>query len=129
MTDIKRLIGWARRGRLTSFKRLGAHFDAAVRSMFEYRSNTFVKAMNGLDQQTKRTTRGFKNAATFIGIAYLSTGKLTHLPTSRFAAAMPRTSADGKSSSMGNDKKPEEAGPREEVLSVLGLEARAEQAH
>jgi hypothetical protein len=34
--------------------------------------------------------RGFKNAATFINIAYLRMGKLSHLPTSPFVPAMPR---------------------------------------
>ncbi len=92
--DLKRWIGWARRSRLASFKRLGAtltaHFDAVVRGMFEHRSNAFVEAMNGLLQQAKRAARGFKNAATFISIAYLRMGKLTHLPTSPFVPALPR---------------------------------------
>lgn len=92
--DLKRWIGWARRSRLASFKRLGAtlaaHFDAVVRGMFEHRSNAFVEAMNGLLQQAKRAARGFRNAATFISIAYLRMGKLTHLPSSPFVPAMPR---------------------------------------
>lgn len=92
--DLKRWIGWARRSRLEAFKRLGAtlagHFEAVVRGMFEHRSNAFVEAMNGLLQQAKRAARGFKNAATFISIAYLRMGKLTHLPTSPFVPAMPR---------------------------------------
>lgn len=92
--DLKRWIGWARRSRLASFKRLGAtlatHFEAVVRGMFEHRSNAFVEAMNGLLQQAKRAARGFRNAATFISIAYLRMGKLTHLPASPFAPAMPR---------------------------------------
>ena len=92
--DLKRWIGWARRSRLDSFKRLGAtlagHFEAVVRGMFEHRSNAFVEAMNGLLQQAKRAARGFKCAATFISIAYLRMGKLTHLPTSPFVPAMPR---------------------------------------
>jgi transposase len=92
--DLMRWIGWARRSRLESFKRLAKtltwHFEAVVRGMFEHRSNAFVEAMNGLLQQAKRAARGFRNAATFISIAYLRMGKLTHLPTSPFAPAMPR---------------------------------------
>ena len=94
--DLKRWIGWARRSRLESFKRLGVtlagHFEAVVRGMFEHRSNAFVEAMNGLLQQAKRAARGFRNAATFISIAYLRMGKLTHLPTSPLVPAMPRDS-------------------------------------
>lgn len=92
--DLRRWIGWARRSRLESFKRLGAtlsgHFQAVVRGMFEHRSNAFVEAMNGLLQQAKRAVRGFRSAATFISIAYLRMGKLMHLPTSPFVPAMPR---------------------------------------
>ena len=58
--------------------------------MFEHRSNAFVEAMNGLLRQAKRAARCFKNAATFISIAYLRMGKLTHLPTSTFVPALPR---------------------------------------
>lgn len=93
-SDLKRWISWARRSRLDSFKRLATtlstHFDAVVRGMLEHRSNAFVEAMNGLLQQAKRAARGFRNAATFITIAYLRMGKLTHLPESPFVPAMPR---------------------------------------
>lgn len=92
--DLKRWMGWARRSRLEAFKRLAAtlagHFDAVVRGMFEHRSNAFVEAMNGLLQQAKRAARGFKSATTFISIAYLRMGKLTHLPSSPLVPAMPR---------------------------------------
>ena len=92
--DLKRWIGWARRSRLDSFKRLGktlrTHFDAVVRGMLEHRSNAFVEAMNGLLQQAKRAARGFKNVSNFISIAYLRMGKLKHLPTSPFLPAIHR---------------------------------------
>ncbi len=58
--------------------------------MFEHRSNAFVEAMNGLIQQTERAARRFRNAATFISIAYLRMGKLTDRLTSPFAPAIPR---------------------------------------
>lgn len=93
--DLKRWISWARRSRLESFKRLGAtlktHFDAIVRGMLDHRSNAFVEAMNGLMQEAKRAARGFRTAANFIAIAYLRLAKLTHLPSSPFAPAMPRS--------------------------------------
>lgn len=38
-------------------------------------------------QQAKRAARGFRTAASFIAIAYLRLGKLTHLPVSLFAPA------------------------------------------
>jgi len=92
--DLRRWISWARRSRLESFKRLGAtlrsHFDAVVRGMLAHRSNAYVEAMNGLLQQAKRAARGFRNAATFISIAYLRMGKLKHLPASPFVPAKPR---------------------------------------
>jgi transposase len=92
--DLKGWISWARRSRLQPFKRLGAtlagHFDAVVRGMLGHRSNAFVEAMNGLLQQAKRAARGFRNAATFINVAYLRLGKLIHLPRSPFVPAMPR---------------------------------------
>lgn len=93
--DLKRWISWARRSRLDSFKRLGAtlktHFDAVVRGMLDHRSNAFVEAMNGLMQQAKRAARGFRTAANFIAIAYLRLGKLTHLPSSPFVPALPKS--------------------------------------
>jgi transposase len=58
--------------------------------MLDNRSNAFVEAMNGLMQQAKRAVRGFRTATNFINIAYLRLSKLTHLPASPFAAAMPR---------------------------------------
>jgi len=90
---LKGWISWARRSRLDSFRRLGAtlktHFDAVVRGMLDNRSNAFVEAMNGLMQQAKRAARGFRTATNFINIAYLRLSKLTHLPASPFAPAVP----------------------------------------
>lgn len=91
--DLKRWIGWARRSRLDSFKRLATtlkeHFDGVVRGMLDHRSNAFVEAMNGLLQQAKRAARGFRSVSNFIAIAYLRLGKLTHLPASPFVSATP----------------------------------------
>jgi transposase len=92
--DLKAWISWARRSRLEPFKTLATtlrtHFDAVVRGMLDNRSNAFVEAMNGLMQQAKRAARGFRTATNFINIAYLRLSKLTHLPASPFAPAMPR---------------------------------------
>ena len=91
--DLKAWLSWARRSRLDSFKRLATtlktHFDAVVRGMLDNRSNAFVEAMNGLMQQAKRAARGFRTTANFINIAYLRLSKLTHLPQSPFASALP----------------------------------------
>ena len=91
--DLKAWLSWARRSRLDSFKRLATtlktHFDAVVRGMLDNRSNAFVEAMNGLMQQAKRAARGFRTTANFINIAYLRLSKLTHLPHSPFASALP----------------------------------------
>jgi transposase len=87
-------IGWVRRSRLDAFKRLGEklsrHRETLVHGMFEHRSNAFVEAMNGFLQQAERAARRFRNAATFISIAYLRMGKLTDQLTSPFAPAIPR---------------------------------------
>jgi transposase len=92
--DLEAWISWARRSRLDSFKGLAAtlrtHFEAVVRGMLDNRSNAFVEAMNGLMQQAKRAARGFRTATNFINIAYLRLSKLTHLPASPFAPALPR---------------------------------------
>ena len=91
--ELKAWLSWARRSRLDSFKRLATtlktHFDAVVRGMLDNRSNAFVEAMNGLMQQAKRAARGFRTTASFINIAYLRLSKLTHLPQSPFAPALP----------------------------------------
>jgi hypothetical protein len=92
--DLKRWISWARRSRLDPFKRLATtlkqHFDSVIRGMLDNRSNAFVEAMNGVLQQAKRAARGFRTATSFIAIAYLRLGKLTHLPASPFVRATAR---------------------------------------
>ena len=67
---------------------LKTHFEAVVRGMLDHRSNAFVEAMNGMTQQAKRATRGFRTAANLIAIAHLRLGKSTHLPASPFVAAL-----------------------------------------
>jgi transposase len=95
--DLKRWISWARRSRLDPFKRLATtlkqHFDSVIRGMLDNRSNAFVEAMNGVLQQAKRAARGFRTATSFIAIAYLRLGKLTHLPASPFVPATARAVA------------------------------------
>uniref|UniRef100_UPI00286C73DA transposase n=1 Tax=Methylibium sp. TaxID=2067992 RepID=UPI00286C73DA len=75
-TDLNAWLSWARRSRLEPFKTLAKtiteRVDAVVRGMTDNRSNAFVEAMNGLLQQAKRATRGFRTASNFIAIAYLA---------------------------------------------------------
>ena len=103
--DLKRWIGWARRSRLDPFKRLATtlkeHFDGVVRGTLDHRSNAFVEAMNGLLQQARRAARGFRTAASFIAIAYLRLGKLTHLPVSPFVHALPLVAGSRSLSGLG----------------------------
>jgi len=53
-------------------------------------SNAFVEAINGLMQNAKRATRGFRRRRNFIAIAYLRLSKLKHLPADPFEHAAPR---------------------------------------
>jgi transposase len=53
--------------------------DAVVRGRTDDRSNAFVEAMSGLQQQAKRAARGFRTATDFIAIAYLRMCRLKHL--------------------------------------------------
>lgn len=86
-------LSWARRCRLTPFKRLAKtlaeRFDGVVRGMLDGRSNAYVEAMNGLLQQTKTAARGFRTVENFIAIAYLRMSKLKHLPANPFVPAVP----------------------------------------
>ena len=92
--DLRAWLSWARRCRLEPFKKLAVtlreRFDAVVRGMLDHRSNAFVEAMNGLMQQAKRASRGFRTSRTFIAIAYLRMSKLRHLPASPFVPAVLR---------------------------------------
>lgn len=55
--------------------------------MVDHRSNAFVEAMKGLQQQAKRAAKGFRTATNFIAIAYLRMSKLKHLPAHPVSAA------------------------------------------
>lgn len=58
-------------------------FDAVVRGMVDHRSNAFVEAINGLQQQAKRAAWGFKTSKNFFAIAYPHMSKLKYLPGAR----------------------------------------------
>ena len=77
-------ISWARRCRLEPFKKLAMtikkRLPGVVRGMLDGRSNAYVKAMNGLLQQTNTAARGFRTVKNFVAIAYLRMSKLKHLP-------------------------------------------------
>jgi len=90
--ELSSWLSWATRCRLEPFKKLAKtlkqRFDGVVRGMLDNRSNAYVEAMNGLLQQTKRAARGFKNATSFIMIAYLRMSKLAHLPSNPLQPAV-----------------------------------------
>jgi len=92
--ELKDWLSWARRSRLEPFRKLAKtlseRFDAVVRGMLDGRSNAYVEAMNGLQQQAKRAARGFKTASNFIAIAYLRMSRLKHLPVNPLQPAIPQ---------------------------------------
>ena len=61
-----------------------------VRGMLDGRSNAYVKAMNGLLQQTNTAARGFRTVKNFVAIAYLRMSKLKHLPQNPLRSAVSR---------------------------------------
>ena len=52
-----------------------------------------LETMNGMLQQTKTATRGFRTVKNFVAIAYLRMSKLKHLPKNPLSTAAPRGSA------------------------------------
>jgi transposase len=81
---LRHWVSWARRCRLTPFKRLGAtvrdhqagilrHFDTGL-------SNGAVEAFNAHIQAAKARAKGYRTDANLIAIAYLLCARLRHLP-------------------------------------------------
>lgn len=81
---LRRWISWARRCRLTPFKRLGATVRQHLRGIVEHfrsgLSNGFVEAMNAQIQAAKARAKGYATHASLITIAYLLCARLKHLP-------------------------------------------------
>lgn len=82
--ELDRWIGWARRCRLPSFKRLGATLREHRHGILEHfrsgLSNGFVEAMNAQIQAAKARAKGYATNDNLIAIAYLLCAKLKHLP-------------------------------------------------
>lgn len=79
---------WARRSRLTPFKKLAltlkAHWHGILNGFDSKLTNGGVEAINGLLQAAKSRARGYRTTRNFITIAYLIAGRLTHLPASPY---------------------------------------------
>jgi len=82
--QLRRWISWARRSRLTPFKRAGAtvrdHLTGIVEHFRSGLSNAFVEAMNAQIQAAKARAKGYATTKNMITIAYLLCSKLRHLP-------------------------------------------------
>lgn len=81
---LKRWISWARRCRLTAFKKLGAtirdHLAGILRHFDTGLSNGQVEAFNAQIQAAKARAKGYRTDANLIAISYLLCAKLRHLP-------------------------------------------------
>jgi transposase len=82
-------VSWARRSRIEAFKKfaltLKAHWDGILNGFESRLTNGAVEAINGLLQAAKARARGYRTKRNFINVAYLTAGKLTHLPASPYA--------------------------------------------
>ena len=85
-----RWISWARRSRLSPFKRLGAtlrkHLPGIVEHFRSGLSNGFVEAMNGQIQAAKARAKGYATTENMVAIAYLLCARLRHLPRNPWLA-------------------------------------------
>lgn len=65
--DLRAWLSWAKRSRLQPLKHLAktlsTNLAGVISGMVDNRSNAFVEAMNGLLQQAKRATWGFRTAS------------------------------------------------------------------
>ena len=81
---LMRWISWARRCRLTPFKKLGAtvrdHLTGILRHFDTGLSNGQVEAFNAQIQAAKARAKGYRTDANLIAISYLLCAKLRHLP-------------------------------------------------
>jgi len=81
---LKQWVSWARRSRLSPFKRLGAtirdHMDGIINSYKHQMSNGTAESINSKIQAAIARARGFRTHNNLFTVIYLLTGKLTHLP-------------------------------------------------
>lgn len=92
---LKRWVAWAQRSRLAPFKRLAKTVKAHLEGILEHfrtgLSNGFVEAINGLLAAAIARARGYATDRRLITMAYLIGGKLKHLPTNPWTAALVQT--------------------------------------
>lgn len=84
-------ISWARRCRLTPFKRLAAtlkkHRDGILEHFRSGLSNGFAEGLNGRIQAAKARARGYGTDRHLIAISYLICADLKHLPKNPWTQA------------------------------------------
>ena len=77
---LKRVISWASRSRLESFKKLARSLKEHQEGILGYYQNcttsAAIEALNGKLQLAKRMARGYRNFSNFQAIAYLIAGGL-----------------------------------------------------
>jgi transposase len=85
---LKRWLSWPSRCRLEPFQRLGRaiakHLPGALNGSQASKHNGRVEAMNRARQEARARARGYRRVENVIAMAYLTAGKLTHLPASPF---------------------------------------------
>lgn len=90
---LRRWISWARRSRLTPFKRQGAtlrdHLTGIVNSFTLGLSNGTAESINSKIQAAVARARGFRTFEHLMAVVYLIAGKLTHLPAPPYAHPVP----------------------------------------
>lgn len=90
-------ISWARRCRLTPFKRLATtlkkHRDGILEHFRSGLSNGFAEGLNGRIQAAKARARGYGTDRHLIAISYLICAKLKHLPKNPWTHAAQQSEA------------------------------------
>ena len=91
---LRRWLSWARRCRLTPFKKLAAtvkgHLHGILRHFDSGLSNGQVEAFNAQIQAAKARAKGYRTDTNLIAISYLLCAKLRHLPRHPWLAAAGR---------------------------------------
>ncbi|CAM5780972.1 ISL3 family transposase [Castellaniella caeni] len=95
-SELSRWMSWARRCRLEPMKRLAATIKAHWAGVLHafgaaHRHTGYVEAVNSLVQAAKARARGYATTSHFIAMCYLIAGKLRHLPSNPYTAALQHT--------------------------------------
>lgn len=87
---LQRWIGWARRSRLESFKKLAltlrGHLQGIVQHFISGLSTGYVESMNAQIQAAKARARGYATLDSLITMTYLLCARLKHLPANPWLA-------------------------------------------